>query len=309
MGVTSTAVTATGPLCAQWTREHQVDPVGTIGSYRAFLLVEWPLPWPRDIGEIPELRPLAGKLSQAHGRLQALVPDERGGGTRKAVLYQADPGPFVAYRRSEVAGPPLEIVPLASRLLDSAAPADSAVVPGSELLICTHGARDRCCGSLGTRLAGAMADEICPDGTTRVRRTSHTGGHRFAPTAVLLPEGTAWGYLDEGVLRRIVHRSGAVADVLPLYRGCAGLTSPRIQAVERAVLAEVGWGLFGCTRQGFEEGDGTVRLSVASADGEQVWAAQVRTGRILPVPGCGTPIQPEGKMAEEFVVDALRRLC
>ncbi len=305
--MTSTAVTATGPLCAQWSREHQVDPVGTIGSYRAFLLVEWPLPWPRDIGEIPDLQPLAGKLSQLHGRLQALVPHERDGATLRAVLYRADPGPFVAYRRTEVVGPPHEIVSLASALLDSIDSADPAEVPGRELLICTHGTRDRCCGSLGTRLAHAVADDVGPDGP-RVRRTSHTGGHRFAPTAILLPEGTAWGYLDEGILRRIVRRSGAVTNVLPHYRGCAGLASPRIQAVERAVLAEVGWGLFDFTRQGSEEDDGTVRLTVGHADGEQAWAAHVRTGRILPVPGCGTPIQPDGKTAEEFVVDALRRL-
>ncbi len=312
--MTSTAVTATGPLCAQWTREHQVDPIGTIGSYRAFLLVEWPLPWPRDVGEIPELQPLAGKLSHAHGRLQALVPDERAGGALRAALYRADPGAFVAYRRTEVVGPPHEIVSLASRLLDTvgspdvADPTDSADVPGQELLICTHGARDRCCGSLGTRLARAVADDVGPDGTTRVRRTSHTGGHRFAPTAILLPEGTAWGYLDDGILRRIVERSGAVADVLPHYRGCAGLASPRIQAVERAVLAEVGWDLFDCARQGSEEGDGTVRLTMVQADGEQVWAARVRTGRILPVPGCGTPIEVDGKTSEEYLVDALRRL-
>ena len=65
---------ASGPLCAQWTREHQVDPVGTIGSYRCFLLVEWPLPWPRDIGDIPDLQPLVEKVARAEGRLQALVP-------------------------------------------------------------------------------------------------------------------------------------------------------------------------------------------------------------------------------------------
>ena len=307
-------LTETGPLCAQWTREHQVDPIGTIGSYRALVLLEWPLPWPSDIGEVPELQPLADKVSRAHGRLQALVPDGRDGDARRAVLYRADPGPFVAYRRSEVTGPHHEIVSRACALVDSvgsADPADAkspADVAGRELLICTHGARDRCCGSLGTRLARTMADGVRLDGTTRVRRTSHTGGHRFAPTAILLPEGTAWGYLDEDVLRRIVERSGAVGDVLPHYRGCAGLSSPRIQAVERAVLAEVGWGLFDCARQGSEEGDGTVRLTVAPADGEQVWAAEVRTSRILPVPGCGTPIQPDGKTSEEYVVDALRRV-
>ncbi len=236
------------------------------------------------------------------------MPDEQDGGARRAVLYHADPGPFVAYRRTEVVGQPNEIASLASRLLDSVEAAESPDVPGRELLICTHGARDRCCGSLGTRLALAMADEVGPDGTLRVRRTSHTGGHRFAPTAILFPEGTAWGYLDEAVLGRIVERSGPVSDVLPHYRGCAGLTSPHIQAVERAVLAEVGWSLLDCTRQGSEEDDGTVRLTVGQAHDQQVWEAEVRTGRILPVPGCGTPIQPEGKTAEEYVVEAPRRV-
>ena len=143
-----------------------MDPVGTIGSYRAFLLFEWPLPWPRDIGEIPELQSLAGRLAREHGRLQAVVPDERGRNLRRAVLYRADPGPFVAYRRTEAMGSPDEIVSLAAQLLDSTAaiPAD---LGRRELLICTHGSRDRCCGSLGTRLERAMADEVGPDGTTR----------------------------------------------------------------------------------------------------------------------------------------------
>ena len=247
-------VTDTGPLCAQWTREHQVDPVGTIGSYRAFLLLEWPLPWPRDIGEVPELQTLARRLSHAHGRLQALVPDERDGGSRKAVLYHADPGPFVTYRRTEVVGPPEEIVSLASRLLDSVS--ESADDPGRELLICTHGARDRCCGSLGTRLAIAMADEVGPDGATRVRRTSHTGGHRFAPTAILLPEGTAWGYSTKVSSARSCGGPAQWPTCSP-FTAAVPASPPRgIQAVERAVLSEVGWGLFDCTRQGSEEGDG-----------------------------------------------------
>ena len=54
------------------------------------------------------------------------MPDGRDGDTRKAVLYRADPGPFVAYRRTEVVGPHHEIVSLASALLDSVGSADPA---------------------------------------------------------------------------------------------------------------------------------------------------------------------------------------
>ena len=49
----------------------------------------------------------------------------------------------------------------------------------TDVLVCTHGTRDTCCGSLGTRLWRDL-----DAGGATVRRTSHTGGHRFAPTAV-----------------------------------------------------------------------------------------------------------------------------
>ena len=49
-------------------------------------------------------------------------------------------------------------------------------------------------------------------------------------------------------------------------------------------------------------------MTVTGADGEQIWEAQVRTSRTLPVPGCGMPIQPDGKTAEELVLEDLRRL-
>ena len=246
----------------------------------------------------PSSSPWPASLPGSTVACRRSCPTSGTGPLRKAVLYRADPGPFVAYRRTEVVGSPDEIVSLASQLLDSSGTSgrrNQRTSPDAELLICTHGSRDRCCGSLGRGWSSPWRTKAGPDGATRVRRTSHTGGHRFAPTAILLPEGTGWGYLDEGVLRRIVRRSGAVADVLPLYRGCAGLTSPRIQAVERAVLAAVGWGLFDCARQGSEEEDGTVRLTVAHPDGEQVWTAEVRTGRILPCRHVGRRSNPTGR--------------
>ena len=178
-------------------------------------------------------------------------------------------------------GSPQEIVTLAGDLLTSAGAPDAPwATMGRDLLVCTHGSRDRCCGSLGTKLERTLPSLADGDSQTRVWRTSHTGGHRFAPTALLLPEGSGWGYLDESVLDKILHRSGPVEDVLPHYRGCAGLSSPRIQALERTVLAEVGWGLLDCPRHGSEERDGTVRLTVSVSHGRRdlVCERRCRTG-------------------------------
>lgn len=56
-------------------------------------------------------------------------------------------------------------------------------------LVCTHGSRDSCCGSLGPRLAELLA----PLG--EVWEVSHMGGHRFAPTMWQLPSWRVYGRL------------------------------------------------------------------------------------------------------------------
>jgi hypothetical protein len=140
-------------------------------------------------------------------------------------------------------------------------------------------------------------------------RTSHTGGHRFAPTAVLLPEGTCWGYLDADAVHRIVGRLGAACDHAARYRGCAGLAGPAVQALEREVLAEVGWGLLDRPRRGEVDGSGSVRLTVDEPGGAtRTWQGQVRVRRVLPVPQCGQPVTGTEKTEEELAVEELREL-
>ena len=41
--------------CSTWTRAHDVDPIGSAGSFDAAILVALPLPWPADVADIPEL--------------------------------------------------------------------------------------------------------------------------------------------------------------------------------------------------------------------------------------------------------------
>jgi len=62
------------------------------------------------------------------------------------------------------------------------------------LLVCTNGTRDVCCASFGRPVAAA-AHAQHPE---QVWEVTHTSGHRFAPTAVLLPYGTLHGRLTSG---------------------------------------------------------------------------------------------------------------
>lgn len=60
------------------------------------------------------------------------------------------------------------------------------------LLVCTNGKRDVCCALRGRPVAVAAADQR----PGLVWETNHTGGHRFAPTGVLLPWGVTLARLD-----------------------------------------------------------------------------------------------------------------
>ncbi len=61
-----------------------------------------------------------------------------------------------------------------------------------QVLVCTHGSRDRCCGVLGGFIFAQLKRHL-PE---TVWQVSHLGGHRFAPTAVCLPLGLMLGRVD-----------------------------------------------------------------------------------------------------------------
>lgn len=68
---------------------------------------------------------------------------------------------------------------------------DRGAPVGEKFLVCTHGSRDICCGSLGPRLAQALRAA----GHQEVWEVSHIGGHRFAPTLWHLPSWRFYGRL------------------------------------------------------------------------------------------------------------------
>jgi hypothetical protein len=94
----------------------------------------------------------------------------------------------------------------------------SASLPGlavsqPHLLVCTNGARDTCCARLGRPVAAAAARRF----PGRVWEVTHTSGHRFAPTTVLLPSGTLHGRLLDAAPLLEAESTGQL--VLDGYRG------------------------------------------------------------------------------------------
>jgi hypothetical protein len=105
------------------------------------------------------------------------------------------------------------------------------------LLVCTNSRRDRCCAIEGRPLAAELAQG--PHGD-RVLEANHLGGHRFAPTALLLPSGFLYGRLDAAAGAQILAEAqeGRLA-ALDRLRGRSSAAAPA-QAAAIAVRREAG---------------------------------------------------------------------
>lgn len=103
---------------------------------------------------------------------------------------------------------------------------------GPILLVCTNGRRDRCCAVYGR----ALLNELGEPHDEGVWETTHTGGHRFAPAAVILPSGYTYGRLDGSTVRAAWSSAASGKVVLEQCRGRSTWT-PSAQAAELAVRA------------------------------------------------------------------------
>ena len=296
--------------CSDWSRAASLSPIGTSGSYAGYLLVEIPLPWPRDAGDTAEGAALAPLIGPLRYRLQAIAAAEPTADPRerRVILHARWPGEagFSGYRRfSSRAGDSL--TDTVAALIAAAAgdgPSELAAA-AADVLVCTHGTRDSCCGKRGANLAVELAGSGELAGAN-LWRTSHLGGHRFAPTFTVLPQGTVWGFADLGLVTRVLRRDGDFAAAAGHYRGCPGLDSPQLQALELEVLRRVGWSVLDRQRTGSFEGI-DAQLTWEEAGQTVTWAGQVRPGRTLPSPGCLEPLSSSGKSETEWAVTGVQR--
>lgn len=308
--VTHLADVDTGFRCSPWTQAQGVDPIGSAGRLDELLLVEWPLPWPADVSEVAELAAIA---ADPRARLMLVVP--------QADEWEADGLVRVVHHRRvgthRLAGIDHRVarhdVPaLLAALLDStgaaAATWPSAVgVAPPEVLVCAHGRRDPCCGRFGTLLHVELAARLPAE--VRVWRGSHTGGHRFAPTAITLPDGRAWAYADVDLLERVLARTGEAADLGPHDRG--GLAfDPWAQVVDRALLAEHGWAWLDHEvtewSTDVHADAATVTLRWRAPDGSTgVTRGEVEVARTLPILVCGEPPEAATKVSPEYRLRAI----
>jgi hypothetical protein len=182
-----------------------VSAYGTAAEARFFVALEQPGPWGRAAATQSHLPAALGdSLDQAcssrGGRLTLLRRPGRHADEHVVAghtAYLAWAGPEAWLLATTVLDPAVLLDVDLDALARGDREAVAASCPGAApaapvLLVCTNGRRDVCCAVRGRPVA-LEAAQLAPG---RVWEASHTGGHRFAPTGVLLPHGATVARLD-----------------------------------------------------------------------------------------------------------------
>lgn len=306
--------------CAVHSRSIDVDPGGTALRADRVVVIATPGPWPKPATSHPLLvdAVAAFEASSIPTRVLAAHPelDELG-----SVLVFDRVGPTAVERVYGLPpDDPAALARLASELV--AQESGSGAIASAEfledrheparptLLICAQGTHDVCCGSEGTRLAVAVAADRDRLHRVRVARVSHTGGHRFAPTAMSLPDGRMWADLDLADVETLFTPSASLGSLVERCRGWWGADKGEAQMAERAVLALVGRSLDHLDRKisvgesesaaAGPDGASTRRCTVATPD--RSWDVEVAIGREVPTIACRQPGGLPAKPGREYRV-------
>ncbi|MEU6600849.1 sucrase ferredoxin [Streptomyces flaveolus] len=278
--------------CATVSRSLDEPVSGTAATATTWLLLEQPGPWGAKALTSSHLDPALGR---------ALEAAADGTGVRIALIRRpgrhADPGtppvrqvyaahtvPGRVWLRDATTRDPRRLLDLDFAGLGAGDRRSFDTVLGGRphrgdplALVCTNGKRDRCCALLGRPLA----TELVASGVRGVWEVTHLGGHRFAPTVLVLPYGYAYGRAEAHTVKEALHGVQEGRVVVEGCRGCSAWERPG-QAAELAVRSAAGEYRAGVlsvvrtddTAPGWE-------VTVRHADGRR-WRVTVARGTSLP---------------------------
>lgn len=240
-------------FCAEQSRQSGVDIVGTASEHQVYVAIACPPPWERNDmaskGIPAALRDLSEEIYDDYDRYktrfllihnQHLKPD-----TLTRVLVFRKPSGFArAYAKQEFHLASIdEVAPLVRQVV-MGEPGDATPVdlPTRDILVCTHGSRDRCCARFGAPIYHQARKLVAELGleNTRIWQASHIGGHRMAPTAIDFPTARYYGYLNADTLHSVLTHSGDIRCLDTLYRGW-GCLPWAAQVLEKHLFLTHGW--------------------------------------------------------------------
>jgi hypothetical protein len=244
-------------FCSEASRQAGEDIIGSASGHQTYILIECRTPWEHEAFDskyVPEnLRQLGKEAIDSKMPVRFLLisssgRDRQTTDSTKVIIYDKDTQPLAwGYKKQEFNVGSIEnVAPVVRSYLAGEEPnCERETRQTQDILVCTHGSHDQCCARYGNPFyakAKAMVNELGLD-EVRVWKSSHFGGHRFAPTAITFPDGRYYGGLDIESFQTILTRIGEIECLKKVYRGWGMLPSP-MQVLERELILLYGWDWF-----------------------------------------------------------------
>jgi hypothetical protein len=212
----------TAPVAGRWLAIEQPGPWGARALTESHL--------PAELGRALSLKADAAGVRIALIRRPGQHAEHDPAAPRRVFLADTRPGRVALWSWSTAD-------PATLLDLDFDVPGKPQHEAGPVLLVCTNAKRDACCALLGRALSGRLAEDAETD-PDAVWESDHLGGHRFAPTAVVLPSGYVHGRLDGPAARTVLREAAAGRVDIQHCRG-RSTWSRQGQAAELALRAEL----------------------------------------------------------------------
>ncbi|MBW4435299.1 MAG: sucrase ferredoxin [Pelatocladus maniniholoensis HA4357-MV3] len=242
-------------FCSDNSRIAGEDIIGSVANHQTYVLIECPTPWASEAFHsrwVPEnLRTLVEESKRAKLPVKFLLVannlSHNSDGTT-LLIYQQKEGLINGLSKQEYK---LENIQQAAIVIKKyllgkkSGSYELNTNSTRDILICTHGSHDKCCSRYGNpfhfHATSAVADLNLNN--VRIWKSSHFGGHRFAPTCIDLPEARYYGNLNQDLFKSILTRTGDIKSWQKVYRGW-GILPSSIQVVERELMFRYGWDWF-----------------------------------------------------------------
>ncbi|MBD2629189.1 sucrase ferredoxin [Trichormus variabilis] len=241
-------------FCSDYSRQIGEEIIGSASNYQTYILVECPQPWISEAFKskwVPDnLRVLVEEVQRSKLPIRFLLianDESHKIETTTLLIYQKQQGLSNGYSKQEFKLPNIEQVAGVVRKWLSGDSPDYQVETSitRDILVCSHGSHDQCCARYGNPFYFYAKNTIADLNLDHVRmwKSTHFGGHRFAPTAIDFPEARYYGVLDQDSFRAILTRTGDIQFLNKVYRGW-GILPSALQILEREIILQQGWDWF-----------------------------------------------------------------
>ena len=319
--------------CSPFSQTSGDEAIGQARFPEYLIFLESALPWPSNFVESDSMPNgvlnVTKEISEAGQdvTLLGLVPDEEYSeeGFRHVIRWSRPEGLFSEFQKDDYLVPEEQVASLIRALQlsnEDLVNFDSYKQNSAnnrEFFICTHGARDSCCGTFGFPAYQKLRTQFANE-NVRVWRTSHTGGHRFAPNVLEYPVGIYWAWVTGDSLKNAVNREGDVNNLYNQMRGWAGAGRLE-QVVEREILMLEGWKWLNYAKRGttfaggetyespawlhaIEQADVEIQFEAPDQSEKGTYKAHLEYTGDAPFGGCGKTLGFE----RQFKVTSLEKI-